>query len=481
MSEVELLGEQFERLTVATNLQLYRQVAGLKYNTEKLDAIREKMTHVCEEFLGNYTKPRLMYLTALGSLAQAARIPHRLKLAEQRLAIISTPKYLFRNRPVTWASWRQFAAQNESSRARKEVFDHFVKQAPRLIPYVRGGFEAIREVYAKYGRSPLDNYLELEGLTYSNLTQMILKIGQVSKPVFLKAVNHFSQEIKQEPYEYYDDFYYYRSRIYTSLDKHLLDLKVHSAVRKVLTSLGFDVDRIRVDAKDRPKKSPSPFCYAIQVPNDVRVVYKNVSPGSNLGSIFHEFGHGIHGISGDINDPPWKRYVIPRSVAETFSFLIESLVNDPLFLREELHLPSPAVREIIDRRLFMQLFFVVFYSANSLMKLSFWRDGLSYEEASQYWQELTRKFFIETPGDYWLLHHIMSDYDIYAPSYLVAAIRVASLKKHLRTEYGERWWHSSDAGRYIQHLAATRGEFPTHIFPLDTQLFLKELKTISFL
>ncbi|MHA2059674.1 MAG: M3 family metallopeptidase [Candidatus Ranarchaeia archaeon] len=481
MSKVEEIGNRYEELTIATNTELFRQIAGLPYDREKLEKTRKEMTNLCEDFLNQYTRPRLMYLTAFNSLAQAARIPHRLKLSEQRLKHISTSKHHFKGQPVTWASWRQFNAVTESSQERKEVFDHFITQAPKLVPFIQDGFEAMREVYLKYDRTPLDNYLELEGISYSNLTNSIHKLGEGAKTPFSKVMAHYINEVKDGSFEYYDDFYFLRGKIYQPLNKHLKSFNIINEVNKVLHHLGFNIDRIKVDSEDRPKKSPSAFCYAIQVPNDIRVVYKDVSPGTDLGSVFHEFGHGIHGISGNPDDPPWKRYVIPRSVAETFSFLIESLITNPLFLHEDLKLPQEVTQEIVNRRLFMQLYFAVFYSANSLMKLSFWKDNLTYAKASDVWQQLTRKFYLEIPGDYWLLHHIMSDYDIYAPSYILAAIRVLDLQKQLQKQFGDRWWHSPEAGTFITELAASRGEFPIHKFSLDPNLLLKEMSRISFL
>jgi oligoendopeptidase F len=252
-------------------------------------------------------------------------------------------------------------------------------------------------------------------------------------------------------------------------------------VQRVLRGLTFKVDQIKVDAEDRPKKSPSAFCFSIQVPTDVRVVYKPVSPGTDLGSVFHEFGHGIHGISGRAHDPSWVRYVVPRSVAETFSFLFESLITNPLFLQEDLGFPHQVVQDIMDRRHFMNLYFAVFYSANSLMKLAYWHDQLSFDQASKYWQQLTKQFYTEIPGNYWLIHHIMANYDIYAPSYVLATIRVAGLRKQLVKEYGERWWHEPAAGKYIAGLAELRGDFPIKQFPLDPQIFLDEITQISFL
>jgi hypothetical protein len=39
---------------------------------------------------------------------------------------------------------------------------------------------------------------------------------------------------------------------------------------------------------------------------------------------------------------------------------------------------------------------------------------------------------IVMPGEYWMLHHIMSESIMYAPSYLLAAVRAAELEKKLK-------------------------------------------------
>ena len=92
------------------------------------------------------------------------------------------------------------------------------------------------------------------------------------------------------------------------------------------------------------------------------------------------------------------------------------------------------IKEILDRRRFVNLFFIVFYSANSLMKLEFWKYNYSIEEASKRYQELTKKFFLEIPGNYWLLHHVMPNYDLYSPSYLIAAMRVNSIVNEMEEQ-----------------------------------------------
>jgi hypothetical protein len=332
-----------------------------------------------------------------------------------------------------------------------------------------------REVYKRYGLTPLDAYLEYEQMTYRGLLSFLEKLGDGSRSHFLKATDHFAPEIlHKSKTEYYDDFYTWRGRIYKPLDKILKDKNPLAAVEKVLTALGFNTSRIKVDAEDRPNKSPSASCWGINVPNDVRILYRKTSPFEDIGSVFHEFGHGIHGISADPRDTVWKRYIVPRSVAETFSILLEEITHDPLFLTQELKLEKTAVQEILDRVKFMNLAFLVFYAANSMMKTEFWKKKYTVEEAANRWQQLTKRFFIETPGYYWLLHHVMPDYDLYSPSYVIASVRVVTIKQKLEHEYGEPWWRNPQAGEYIRELAKTRGEFNIKQWKLDPGAYLKE-------
>jgi len=475
------IAQRYEELYSSIAEQLFNQSAGLPYDAGLMLRQGKQIARLCERFLSHYREPRLMRLGALESVAEAARLPHRLELAEKRLKIISTDKYTIRGRNVTWASWRQFNAATDDSKARQEVFDIFVSKAPKLASLIQRQFEAANQAYAKYDTSPLTVYLDLEGMSYQELTGLVERLGDGARQPFLRAAEHYSQEIKGEPMDYYDDFYYFRGRLFQSLNNLFTGLNPLSAVQEVLGRLGFPVNRISVDGEDRPKKSPSAFCFAIRVPQDVRVVYKPVSPISDFGSLFHEFGHGIHGISGRPQDPPWKRYIVSRSVSETFSILIESLLSNPLFLTEDLGLSPQAAQEVVDRRHFIELYFVVFYAANSLMKLAYWHEGFTPEEASKRWQELTRRFFIEIPGDYWLLHHVMPDYLIYSPSYMIAAVRVTSLEHQLAREFGDRWWRQQAAGEYIAQLAATRGEFPIDQIPLRPDNYLSKISAISML
>jgi len=473
---------RYEKLTVQLSEQRYNQRAGLPFDKDLMKSLSEQLTVVCQEFLKDFSEPRSMYLESIATIAAARRLDVELEFEEARMVKISTDRYDVAGRKLNWGSWRQFNSTTEDFNKRKEIFDDFILKAPSIADLVEKRMAVSQDVYAEYHMTPLDSYLELEQTTFDELRDFLMRLGDGAREPFLKAAEQYAPEILgKSKVEYFDDYYTWNGRIFRPLSRYFEGLSPLERVRSFLIGWGFDADKVKVDDEDREKKSPSAFCFGIQIPNDVRVVYRKVSPFSDFGSVFHEFGHGIHGISADPNDPVWKRYIVPRSVAETFSMLNESMLDTPEFLKDDLGLRDGAVLDILDRRHFMDLAFLTFYAANGIMKMEFWRNHYSVEQAAKRWQELTKRFFIEVPGYYWVLHHIMPNYDMYSPSYVIAAVRVDAIRKRLAEQFGEEWWKRREAGAFVKELAQTRGEFNIKAWRLGPDDFLEGVKDISFL
>jgi hypothetical protein len=478
---------EFEKYQIILDEHRFNQVAGLEYDKSIMKSTSETLVALSSEFLKNYQEPRQFFLSCISSIARARKLPVSLELYEQRMKVLSTDEFTIHDRPVNWGSWRQFNATETDDGNRQKVYDDFIQKAPQLASLIMKRFSISKQAYSLYDSTPLDAYLEKEFISYDKLKDILTVLGDGARKPFLAATEHFAPEVLgKEAFDYYDDFYLTRGRIYSPLNKHLAKKNPLKAIERVLTHLGFgeDLQRIKIDKEDREKKSPSAFCFGIQIPNDVRVVYKHVSPFSDFTSVFHEFGHAVHGTSGVEEDPFWKRYNVPMSVAETFSTFFEMLLQQPLFLKHELGLTDDVIQEILDRRYFMNLYFLVFYASNALMKIEFWKRDFSFEDASKRFQELTKRFYWEIPGDYWLTHHIMPDYDVYAPSYMLASVRVKEWMNQMVDEFGEEFWRGEEAkqaGTVIRDLAATRANFDLSVWDMNPRPYLEEQSQFSFL
>jgi oligoendopeptidase F len=113
-----------------------------------------------------------------------------------------------------------------------------------------------------------------------------------------------------------------------------------------------------------------------------------------LSSCYHETGHAIHAssINPDLNY--WEKYKFSMGVAEIFSILIESLTRNRLYLKDIGITNDKLLSDLIWRNKFMELFFVVFYAANSLMKMEYWNRNLSTYEASRMYEKLIKKYMV---------------------------------------------------------------------------------------
>ncbi|MDP9197373.1 MAG: M3 family metallopeptidase [Thermoproteota archaeon] len=482
-----------EAIYVAISDETFRQYAGLGHSEKVLKRLSSMAMQNAEIFVGFFSEPRLLYLSAIETIADAKT--KNLELTLHRLRkekiISSNNKHRLKNARVNWNTWRQFNSAEDDAQARKSVFDEFITKTRFIAPIIEKRFNIIRNVYEWFSRKakpsvkdgfhseidPLSGYLESEGVTYSQLKELVTKMGEGARQPFARSMSLASQIIGRPP-EYYDDFYYFRNRIYRDVEKPFGKVDPIMAVKRTLKSMGFDFSAISFDVEDRPTKYPSPICFFVKIPNDIRVLYKSESPYFDLQGCYHETGHAIHAASINTNLSYASKYKFPMGIAEIFSIFLERLTMNPLYLNSVLGISDEKILDkLVERNRFMELFFVTFYSANSLMKLEYWRKGLSIDQASELYERLIKKYTgFRIPGQYWMLHHILPEAIMYVPSYLMAASRAAELEDYLQDRFGEHWWNEEGAAKLVKEVMSQGGEIDLSIFStMDQNIFMKEI------
>lgn len=504
-----------ERIYIAEADERYKQYAGFDYSEEVIKQLADMKLRNAQIFLRSFSEPREIYLNTIESIADSKTKKLELKLHNLKNKKIISSKYKFDKVPVNWSTWRQFNSIEKDSLKRKHVFDEFIVKTKYIAPIIERRFSAIREVYSKYGKriserdrddddnsdissskgsagnkpgktsktnmSPLDGYLENEKLSYSQLIQFVKSMGQQAKKPFREALTNVSEKVLGREAEYYDDFYFFRNKVYSDMEKHFSGVDPLLEVKKTLELIQFDLSKINFDVDNRKNKYPSPICFFIQVPNDIRVLYKTESPYFDLQGCFHETGHAIHATSIDASLEYWNRYSFSMGIAEIFSILIERLTKNSNYLESVLGIKDENIRhELASRNNFMELFFITFYTANSLMKAEYWRKTLSIEDANVLYSKLIKEYTgFEMPGEYWMLHHILPDAIMYVPSYLLAAVRAKELDIYLQNKFGENWWADENAGKHLREIMRPGAKIELERFSkLNSSLFIKEIISI---
>ena len=478
--------EMDEILYSAETNEQYLQYSGYDFDKKNIENLSKMKFLVSKIFVRSFSEPRILLLSSIENISESLTKPLELKLHDLRGTKIKSRYFKFNGKTVNWNNWRQFNSSENDNKKRKIVFDEFIKKTKHISPVIDLRFKRIREIYSNFsdkinGKSerrfgPLEGYLLSEKITFSELRALVSEMGERARISFLSEINCGSQLIGKDP-EYFDDFYFFRNRIFRGVEKYFFKINPVAVVKRTLGSIGFDFSKIHFDTSDRPNKYPSPICFFVKIPGDIRVLYKNESPYFNLQSCYHETGHAIHASSIDPKLNYWEKYKFSMGVAEIFSILIERLTKNPLYMKDIGIRNDKVLSELVWKNKFMELFFIVFYAANSLMKMEFWNRNLTIHETSRLYENLIKKYMgLEVPGEYWMLHHILPESIMYVPSYMLAAIRAAELERYLMNRFGEKWWNEPMAGKKIREIMSKGDKINLKEFSkLDQSNFMKDI------
>jgi hypothetical protein len=473
-----------EQIYIAEMDERYNQHAGLYYSERMIERLAEMRAISAETFVNLFSQPRELFLGSLENIADSSTKKLELKLYNLRNEKIISSRYRFARAPVNWSTWRQFNSIEKDPKRRKHVFDEFISKTRYISPVIKERFDQMDRIYRKYSDNkltPLGGYLENEKISYSHLGDFVKSLGRQARKPFQEALRSISKKVLGRKAEYYDDFYFFRNRVYADLDKEFVGVNPTEQVRRTLATMRFDLSSIHIDTEQRKNKYPSPICFFVQVPNDIRVLYKSESPYFDLQGCYHEMGHAVHASSISAEAEYWNRYSFSMGIAEIFSIFLERLTKNRKYLSSLGIKNNHVLEEIEVRNNFMDLFFVTFYTANSLMKAEFWHEKLSIEKASDVYARLIKEYTgFEIPGEYWMLHHILPDAIMYVPSYLIAAVRAVELDHHLQDRFGEKWWTQVETGKYIREIIQPGTAINLSRFSrLDSSLFMNELTDIG--
>jgi hypothetical protein len=473
-----------EQIYIAEMDERYKQHAGLSYSEQMIERIAEMRAISAETFVNFFSQPRELFLSSLENIADSSTKKLELKLYNLRNEKIISSRYRFARAPVNWSTWRQFNSIEKDPKKRKHVFDEFISKTRYISPIIKERFDQMDGIYRQYSDNkltPLGGYLENEKISYSHLGNFVKSMGRQARRPFQEALHSISKKVLGRKAEYYDDFYFFRNRVYADLEKEFVGVNPTAQVRHTLATMQFDLSSIHIDTEQRKNKYPSPICFFVQVPNDIRVLYKSESPYFDLQGCYHEMGHAVHASSISAEAEYWNRYSFSMGIAEIFSIFLERLTKNRKYLSSLGIKNNHVLEEIEARNNFMDLFFVTFYTANSLMKAEFWHEKLSIEKASDVYARLIKEYTgFEMPGEYWMLHHILPDAIMYVPSYLIAAVRAVELDHHLQDRFGEKWWTQVEAGKYIREIIQPGAAINLSTFSrLDSSLFMNELTDIG--
>ena len=226
--------------------------------------------------------------------------------------------------------------------------------------------------------------------------------------------------------------------------------------KAAFATMGLDFDRIpaiAIDAEDRPKKNARASCYPAIVPHEVHLILKPKGGYDDVRAFMHEGGHAMHYALTDAT-LPYEHRQIPRSLAltEIFSFVMERLTENPLWLEHVMKVPKAAADRIANWALLGNLFLLRRYIAKFTYELAFDerpQDGV--RNKALYAKTLRDLTGFAYEPELWLED---MDPQFYSADYLRAWIASAQLEEHLTRALGDRWFLKRETGEFLKKLYA---------------------------
>jgi hypothetical protein len=264
---------------------------------------------------------------------------------------------------------------------------------------------------------------------------------------------------------HYADYNFFQR--YTRLDQFFPASEALPTYGAGMRSLGIRVEQqqnIHIDDEPRPQKNPRAACFRIHPPDDVRLLLAPVGGVYDYTTLFHEGGHAQHFAWSSrelFERHPEFVYAPDHATTEGYAFLLSHLFRDELWLGEHRNISSAARAREIKRDIALVTVHQIRRLCGKLryeLMLHSTPQPQSEQLAQGYAELLTEATsFRRTPALY------LTDVDdgFYSAAYLRALAFEVSLREHLRTRWGRRWWANPKAGDELIDLWNTASRYST--------------------
>lgn len=307
---------------------------------------------------------------------------------------------------------------------------------------------------------------ETTGTDYESLANAADSLLERTEQAYLSALARAA--VKDLPGVAFDDlqhadhFYFERME---RLDPLFPASELLPTYAETMKGLGIRVEQqknIMIDDEPRPAKNPRAACLRIQPPDDVRLLLSPIGGAYDYRTLFHEAGHAQHlaWSSRELAERhPEFIYAPDYATTEAYAFLFQHLFLDPLWFREcRRNLSAEQAADAVRSLALRTTYTVRRFCAKLKYEIAL-HDAPSVRSehlAATYSTLQTEATGFRRSSALYLMD---VDDEFYVAAYLRAWAFEASLREHLRTRYGRRWWATRKAGDDLVDLWNTSSRY----------------------
>lgn len=237
-----------------------------------------------------------------------------------------------------------------------------------------------------------------------------------------------------------------------SIDKPRWE-EIIPTVKQTFLDLGINLVKqknIKIPRQNNRNRAYISQCFLIDVPNDIRIVFRIFDGLESLKSVLHEVAHAEHYAHTDSNlEFPFKK-LGSYETTEAYAFLFESLLKNKNWISIHLGLEIDS-QEANDTILIRNLSNLLLLRETCMYCIFEKKLYEGLENPGQVYQELLNKTWARDKGDqkeeYFSLYGTL---DFMSYDHLKGKILCRSLEKYMKNNFGEKWFKNKEAETFLK-------------------------------
>lgn len=316
-------------------------------------------------------------------------------------------------RKVAWESFSELSRKIENDVA--ELMKLRNKHAEEL------GYET----YVEYALSQIL-------VDKDELLKLFNKLDELTRTPVHEVLKEVKEKLGIESLEPWD-ISYVMDQFVKPPDEHFPKDLILSKIKGLVKSWGLNPDDLPILIKE----ADIPFgglCFGIKIPTDIRIVFNPRDGHRFYTTLFHEYGHALHGCF--INQPSYALKVEVGCFAEGMARIMEHFTSDYEWLRENTSLSDNEIKRFTKAQKALRLLRIRNLIGASVFEYQ------TYENPDQDLNKLLSKirakymFVSENETPQWAAQSIYTTHPIYVQNYVLAEMIAAQTIEYLKEKYG---------------------------------------------